>query len=94
MPEKPPQKFFSKLEKSVFRTLICADDTEEWYNLPGPAKWWPDSYDFAAGGFAPEEDRRVVAGRKRALAIFMHAKKVSAKTFENLQWDAEEFVIL
>jgi hypothetical protein len=94
MPDKPPHKFFSRREKSVLRTLICADDTREWYTLPGPAKWWPASYDFAKRGFEPEKNKQLVAGRKRALGIFLRAIKVSAKTFEAMQWDAEEFIVL
>jgi hypothetical protein len=94
VPAKPPHKFFSKLERSVLRTLICADETAEWYTLPGLENWWPDRYDYAARGFAPEENRRMIEGRKNALAIFSRTRKISAKTFESLEWNVEEFCIL
>jgi hypothetical protein len=37
--------FFSGLELAVWRNrLVWAD--EDWYELPGPAQWWPKDYDF------------------------------------------------
>jgi hypothetical protein len=57
MPDKPSHKFFSRHKKLVLCTLICADDTREWYTLPGPAKWWLAFYNFAKRGFKPEKNK-------------------------------------
>jgi hypothetical protein len=93
MPQEPPHKFFSKHERSAFRTLVCVN-SGEWYKLPGPAEWWPDSYNIKDAGFAPEDDQRMVEARIRALRLFTGEKKVSAKDFDKLFWNAEEFLML
>ena len=47
-------------EKAVFKDMIAwmvTDDCGGWYDLPGPAEWWPDNYDFGKYGWeAPNED--------------------------------------
>ena len=34
----------------MFRN-IATSDWSEWTELPGPAEWWPDDYDYEAHGF-------------------------------------------
>jgi hypothetical protein len=48
----PPHKFFSNSERAVYRnacTWMVKDDG--WYDLPGPAEWYPEDYNFKKHGF-------------------------------------------
>ena len=46
----PPHLIFTIGEKAIFKNMIAwmvGDESRGWYELPGPAEWWPNDYDFA-----------------------------------------------
>jgi hypothetical protein len=79
-PYKPPHKFFTLKERSAFKTLLAAgelaiDGDTNWYQLPGPADWWSDDYDYAVNGFDIEPVQKVQDGRALAWEILKENKQ-------------------
>jgi hypothetical protein len=37
--------------KSISETTVITDRYNNWYILPGPAKWWSNNYDYEKFGF-------------------------------------------
>lgn len=77
-PEGPPHTFFTHDERSFITSLLTSGvilDANGWYELPGPAAWWPDNYDFEKWGLAPESDKAMARGRLMALQILKYGMK-------------------
>jgi hypothetical protein len=53
----PPHLYFSSAERAIFRNMSTWM-TDAWYELPGPADWWPEDYDLVEHGFAPSNISR------------------------------------
>lgn len=65
-----PHTYFSETDRACFRSLqlwpkVCGGP---WTELPGPASWWADDYDFARYGWEAEvNDPRAMSARRDAL---------------------------
>jgi hypothetical protein len=52
----PPHLVFTIGERAIFQNMMAwmvDGESEGWYELPGPAEWWPENYDFAGSGWDP-----------------------------------------
>ncbi|KAI7977016.1 hypothetical protein EIK77_002526 [Talaromyces pinophilus] len=65
VPNLPPHKYYSSQQISMFKAFVAAD-SRNWYDLPGPMDWWPDSYDF--GKWDIEDSK--IAGYRLACEYF------------------------
>ncbi|RHZ46680.1 uncharacterized protein CDV56_103871 [Aspergillus thermomutatus] len=72
-----PHTYFSETDRACFRSLqfwpeVCPGS---WAELPGPASWWDDDYDFARYGWEAEDnDPRTMSGRRDALDMVFAAE--------------------
>jgi hypothetical protein len=46
----PPNEYFMPEEYSIF-CINTSLNKDNWYTLPGPAKWWEDNYNYKGNGF-------------------------------------------
>jgi hypothetical protein len=75
----------------MFKAFVAAD-SRNWYDLPGPADWWLDSYDFEKYGW--DIDISKVSGYKLAYEYFHEYSAVNIpKNFQNMRWDPAEFYL-
>lgn len=54
----PPHEYFTKKEQALFRNLNAWYFKSEEIDLPGPAWWWPDDYDFKKHNWDADKDDR------------------------------------
>lgn len=49
---KPQHEYFTTADRACFRSVQYSVDIRpnEGIDLPGPAAWWPDNYDFVYWG--------------------------------------------
>lgn len=64
----PPHIFFSRQEIAIWRNMAtwCLGQDVVDVDLPGPAEWWPENYDYKRYGFEiPDIDN----GHEEAFAM-------------------------
>jgi hypothetical protein len=88
LPDKPPKEnpheVFPISQQSLYLALQNSQD-DEWYELPGPAAWWPDDYDYAGNGWEMDTDDNVK--KSQIFAIELLGKGTAPPDFQNMDWD-------
>lgn len=74
----PPHVVFSSIERAVMRNLAAwaMEDGDGWITLPGPAAWWPSTYDMKRHGFVPDESTDEAKGAYKLITTRLTSENI------------------
>jgi hypothetical protein len=85
-----PEDHFTIAERAIFRAVAATGP--EWYNLPGPAEWWPDGYDYEKHGWEVTSDAVLTRKHDSALKLVFALNEPENVT-EVIQFNVNELLI-